>query len=109
MVPMSKVPDLTDFQFLVIEIVRGSEMSGKAIREALGTKGRKWRKDGPAFYMAMSRLEKAGLIEGWYAPITVDGHKVKERRYKVLGLGEKAYHERLDFCRERVDAAGEIA
>ncbi len=89
------LPSLTDLQFLVIESLLDGDRSGRQVREYMGTRGA--RKSGPAFYQLMSRLEDAGLVEGRYDDRDVAGHRLKERVYKLIGAGRRAYEQTIAF------------
>jgi hypothetical protein len=89
------LPDLTHLQFLVLTALLEGEQSGRYIREKLAEEG--VHKTGPAFYQLMARLEDAKLVEGWYDQKVVDGQIIKERRYKVTGLGVHAWESTRDF------------
>ncbi len=95
-----KPPTITDLQFLVIEALRGEELAGHELRGRLAAQGA--RKDGPAFYQMMGRLERASLVEGRYVQLEVEGNIVKERRYKLRGNGELAYRAKLNFYSSRI-------
>jgi hypothetical protein len=91
----SEVPELTRLQFLIIETIGAKKMLGADLREQL--KRHKVRKTGPAFYQLMARLEEAKLVEGWYEQEVIEGQIIKQRRYRVTGLGEQARRETTQF------------
>ena len=93
---MSKrLPRLTHLQFLVLGLRQKGEQPGRAIRETLAAHGVK--RTAPAFYQLMARLERDGLVEGWYEQITVKDQAVTERRYRTRPQGERLWAEARDF------------
>ncbi len=92
---VNKVPELTSLQFLVIEIIGPRKMRGAELRERL--KERRVFKTGPAFYQLMARLEEAEFVEGWYDQEVVDGQIIKQRLYRVTGLGARAHRGTRNF------------
>jgi DNA-binding PadR family transcriptional regulator len=94
---MSKpqLPDLTHLQFLILGVLRGDEQPGRVLREALAGYG--IRRTGPAFYQLMARLEKDGLVDGWYEQVTVGDQAVTERRYRITADGKKQWNEARAF------------
>ena len=94
----TKLPRLTHLQFLVLGLLRNGEQPGRAVREALAAHG--VRRTSPAFYQLMARLERDGLIEGWYEQITVRDQAVTERRYRVRPQGARLWAEARDFYAE---------
>ena len=85
------LPPITHLQFLLLSLLSGFENSGRELRLELERNGVK--KSAPAFYQLMARLETQGLAEGWYVPIEVGDQMVRERLYRLTGLGEKAISE----------------
>ena len=55
------------------------------VRELLGRYG--VRRTAPAFYQMMARLERDGLIDGWYGQVVVGDQAVTERRYRITKAG----------------------
>jgi hypothetical protein len=45
----------------------------------------------------MARLEDAKFVRGWYLQKIVDGQIIKERRYRVLAPGLRAWQRTRDF------------
>jgi len=90
-----KLPRLTHLQFLVLGVLHGSEHPGRTIRHTLAAHGVK--RTAPAFYQLMARLERDGLVEGWYEQITVKDQAVTERRYRIRSQGLKLWSEARDF------------
>jgi DNA-binding PadR family transcriptional regulator len=97
-----RLPGITHLQFLVLGNLLSAAQPGRAIREALAGYG--VRRSGPAFYQLMARLERDGLVEGWYEQIAVDGHAVMERHYRIKPGGSKLWADTRAFY-ERVSAA----
>lgn len=85
----TNLPDITHLQFLVLGVLLAKEQPGRAIRDAIARFG--VRRSGPAFYQMMARLEREGLVEGWYEQITVGDQAVKERRYRIRPAGAKLW------------------
>jgi DNA-binding PadR family transcriptional regulator len=94
---MSKpqLPELTHLQFLVLGVIRAEDQPGRAVREALAGYG--FRRTGPAFYQLMARMEKDGLVDGWYELVTVGDQAVTERRYRITPDGKKRWNEARAF------------
>ena len=80
-----RVPDLTNLQFLVLGVLHRSEQPGRVVREALAEYG--VRRTGAAFYQLMARLERDGLVNGYYGSIVVGDQSVTERRYRITAAG----------------------
>jgi len=91
----NELPELTRLQFLIIETIGAKRMLGAQLRERL--KEHNVHRTGPAFYQLMARLEEAELVEGWYKQEVIDGQIIKQRCYRVTGLGERARHATLEF------------
>ena len=45
----------------------------------------------------MARLERDGVIEGWYEQLTVGDQAVTERRYRLRPAGARLWSEARDF------------
>ena len=93
-----KLPRLTHLQFLVLGLLQKEQQPGRVIRQALAGHGVK--RTAAAFYQLMSRLERDGLIEGWYEHVTVGDQAVTERRYKLRPQGARLWIEARDFYAE---------
>lgn len=74
-----RLPELSHLQFVVLELVANDDRTGREIRS--GLEAYRVRQSGPAFDQMMARLEKAGLVNGWYTQEIVDGQIIKERNY----------------------------
>jgi DNA-binding PadR family transcriptional regulator len=90
-----KIPELSHLQFLVLSGLHGGERTGREVRDEL--KRYRVRQSGPAFYQMMARLEKSGLVKGWYTQDVVDGQIIKERRYRITAAGERSWQESRKF------------
>ena len=101
---MPRLPRLTHRQFLVIAALLRGAVRGRELRADLRAAGA--RQTGPAFYQMMAALEAAGLVAGWYEQQIVDGQIIRERHYKVLPPGKKAWIESRDFY---IEAIGRLA
>ena len=94
---MSKksLPALTHLHYLVLGVLRAGDQPGRVLRQALNAYG--VRRSAPAFYQLMSRLEKAGVVEGWYEQIVVHDQAVTERRYRITPEGAKLWSKAHAF------------
>lgn len=90
-----KLPRLTHLQFLVLGLLRTGDTPGRILRDALAAHGVK--RTSPAFYQLMARLERDGLVDGWYEQIAVRDQAVTERRYRLRPQGAKLWTEARDF------------
>jgi hypothetical protein len=97
---MSKraLPALTHLQYLVLGVLRSDEQPGRVLRQALAQYA--VRRSGPAFYQLMARIERAGLVEGWYEQVVVGDQSVTERRYRVTREGSRLWTEAHRFYDE---------
>jgi DNA-binding PadR family transcriptional regulator len=100
-----RLPELGHLQFLVLASAIDEDRPGREIRSSL--KSVRVRQSGPAFYQMMARLEKAGLVEGWYTQDVIDGQIIKERNYRATAEGKRAWRESLRFYEKAIDAVGE--
>ena len=89
------LPPLTHLQFAVLDALGASQITGRELRARLKANGIK--KSGPAFYQMMSRLEDAKYVKGWYTQEIIDGQIIKQRHYKILGDGVRAFNETRKF------------
>ena len=89
------LPELSHLQIAVLDAIGPREVTGRELRDRLKQRG--ISKSGPAFYQLMSRLEDAKFAEGWYDEKIVSGQRIKERCYRLTGLGEKAMRESANF------------
>jgi len=91
---MTPLPHL---QFAVLGVLSATSMAGRELRDELAKLGVK--KQGPAFYRLMARLEESGLVRGWYEQEVVAGQVLRERRYEATVRGRTARDETADFHR----------
>src|SRR5262249_9840242 len=99
-----QLPSITHLQFLVLGVLIGGEQSGRAIRETIAGYG--VRRSAPAFYQMMARLERDGLIEGWYEQIIVGDQAVTERRYRIKPSGARVWTQTRAFYEKTILSAG---
>ena len=97
-----RLPTLSHLQFLALGVVLSREEPGRVIREVVADYD--VRRTGAAFYQLMARLERDGLVEGWYEPIVVGDQTVRERRYRITRAGASAWRQTRAFY-ETVAAA----
>ena len=98
------IPEVTHLQFLVLGALRAGSRPGRAVRRALARHGVK--RDGPAFYQMMARLEDAGMVSGEYDQKVVDGQMIKERRYTLTPRGESAWSATREFYTDAISLYG---
>jgi hypothetical protein len=90
------IPRWTHQQFAVLNALRdGGVLWGRDLRAAL--KAERYESSNNAFYALMDRLETAGLVEGWYEDRDVLGQPMRERKYKLTGLGQQAWDEVISY------------
>jgi DNA-binding PadR family transcriptional regulator len=94
-VTRANVPGLSHLQVLALGVLMGEERSGRDVREQV--RGFGVRRSLAAFYQFMARLERDGLVEGWYEQIRVGGQLAKERRYRITPAGRKVWKEARAF------------
>ena len=97
-----QLPPLSHLQFLALGVILSTEEPGRVIRDVVAEFG--VRRTGAAFYQLMARLERDGLIEGWYEPVIVGDQAVRERRYRITAAGTRAWRQTRLFY-ETVAAA----
>jgi DNA-binding PadR family transcriptional regulator len=93
--PIIKLPQLSHAQFVVVGSLMDGPVAGRDVRTELAGYG--VRHSGPAFYQLMARMEDAGLIEGWYVQDVVDGQIIRERHYRILAAGRRAWRDTRRF------------
>jgi DNA-binding PadR family transcriptional regulator len=91
----SRLPRISHLQFLALGVLRAGEQPGRTIRKVAAKFG--VRHTAAAFYQMMARLERDGLIEGWYEPIHVGDQVVTERRYRITSDGSRAWSQTRAF------------
>jgi DNA-binding PadR family transcriptional regulator len=90
-----KLPDVSNLQYLALGLLMAGERPGREIREAVRRFG--VRRSAAAFYQFMARLERDGLVEGWYDQVRVGDQRVTERRYRVTAAGRRSWNEAHAF------------
>ncbi len=90
-----ELPSLTHLQFLVLGVLLTGEQSGRAIRRAIEEYG--ICRSAPAFYQMMARLERDGIVEGWYEQVKVGDQAVTERRYRATPAASKMWTQARAF------------
>jgi DNA-binding PadR family transcriptional regulator len=100
-----QLPPLSHRQFLALGVVLSSEEPGRVIRDVVADYG--VRRTGAAFYQLMARLERDGLIDGWYEPIVVGDQTVRERRYRITAAGARAWRQTRAFYESVATAAAQ--
>jgi len=98
-----ELPPLSHLQFLALGVVLSNDEPGRVIRDVVADYG--VRRTGAAFYQLMARLERDGLIEGWYEPVIVGDQAVRERRYRITAAGSRAWKQTRSFYETVVAAA----
>ena len=98
------LPAITHLQFLVLGALLPGEQAGRSIRKVIAEYG--VRRSAPAFYQLMARLERDGLIYGWYEPIVVGDQAVTERRYRIQPAGIKVWERTRAFYEAVTVTAG---
>jgi DNA-binding PadR family transcriptional regulator len=104
--PDRSLPSLTHLQVLVLGALRGARQPGRVLRDTLASYG--VRRTAPAFYQLMSRLESAGLVEGWYEQVTVGDQAVTERWYRVTAEGTRQWTRAQKFYSEVASLSGRV-
>src|SRR5689334_8534966 len=86
------IPKCTHNQFAVLDLLLEREtLWGRDLRAALKAQG--YGRTNASFYELMDRLEKAGLVEGWYEERDVLSQLTKERKYQLTGSGRRSREE----------------
>ncbi|MES2306473.1 MAG: hypothetical protein V4558_13270 [Gemmatimonadota bacterium] len=93
--PDPQLPPLSHLQFLVLGVLLTEDQPGRAVRDAVAEYG--VRRSGAAFYQLMARLERDGVVEGWYASLQVGDQSVMERRYRITARGRRAWNATRAF------------
>ena len=97
-----QLPPLSHLQFLALGVLLSGEEPGRVIRDVVADFG--VGRTGAAFYQLMARLERDGLVDGWYEPVVVGDQTVRERRYRITAAGNRAWRQTRAFY-ETVTAA----
>ncbi len=90
-----QIPELTHLQFLVIGELLSGEQSGRMIRKMIAGYG--LRRSAPAFYQMMARMERDGMVEGWYEQVVAGDQAVTERRYRATAAGSRLWTQTRAF------------
>jgi DNA-binding PadR family transcriptional regulator len=91
-------------QYLALGVLLSAEQPGRALRDTVRRFGA--RHSRAAFYQFMARLERDGLVEGWYDQVHVGDQMVTERRYRITAVGRRTWSATRAFC-EAVDVLAE--
>lgn len=89
------LPTITHLQAAILKQLRDSPLAGVAVRIGLCALGIK--KEGPAFYQLMARMEEAGLIDSRKTPLTVGDQRYHECHYKITAKGRKELERTEEF------------
>ena len=100
-----RLPSLSHLQFLTLGVLLTAEEPGRVIREVVAEYGE--RRTVAAFYQLMARLERDGLVEGWYEPVVVGDQTVRERRYRITRAGVAAWRQTRAFYESVAAAAAQ--
>jgi hypothetical protein len=92
---MPNVPTISHLQFLALGVLLAGEQPGRAIRDVAAGFG--VRRTAAAFYQMMARLERDGLVDGWYQAVRVGDQSVTERRYRITASGSRAWAQTRAF------------
>ena len=84
-----RLPSISHLQFLAVGVLLGGERPGRSLRDVVAGYGA--RRTLAAFYQMMARLERDGLVEGWYEQVKIGDQTVTERRYRATAAGERAW------------------
>ena len=103
--PSRQLPPLSHLQFLALGVLLTGDEPGRVIRDVVASYG--VQRTGAAFYQLMARMERDGLIEGWYEPIVVGDQTVRERRYRITASGARAWRQTRAFSESVAAAAAE--
>lgn len=95
MSPSKALPAISHLQFLALGVLSSGDQPGRAIRDAASEWG--VRSTAAAFYQLMARLERDGLVEGWYEQVHVGDQMVTERRYRITPSGVRACLQAREF------------
>lgn len=100
---MRALPPVSHLQALALGVLLSSDQPGRVMREELERYGA--RRTAAAFYQMMARLERDGLVEGWYEPVQVGDQSVTERWYRITAAGKRAWHHTRAFYDRVAEAA----
>ncbi|WP_309387460.1 helix-turn-helix transcriptional regulator [Cerasicoccus frondis] len=91
-----KIPNLSHLQFAVLDCLGSKELKGRDLRKLLKDE-KNVKKQGPAFYQLMARLEDAKLVKSKVEEIDLGENRLKEKIYWLTGEGERAMRETHSF------------
>ena len=100
-----QLPPLSHLQFLALGVLLSADEPGRVIRDVVADYGE--RRTGAAFYQLMARLERDGLVSGWYEPLVVGDQTVRERRYRITAAGKTAWRQTRAFYESVAAAAAQ--
>ncbi len=88
-------PAISHLQYLALGVLMAAEQPGRSIREQVRRFG--GRHTLAAFYQLMARLERDGLVEGWYEQVDTGDRSLRERRYRITAAGRKTWTQTHGF------------
>ena len=97
------IPDISHLQFLALAVLLQGELPGRTVRTAIARYG--VHRTAAAFYQFMARLERDGMVEGWYEQVEAGDQLVTERRYRITGAGKRAFNSARAFFEDVIGAA----
>jgi DNA-binding PadR family transcriptional regulator len=89
------IPQLSHLQFAILKSIDNEVTIGAIIRKRLQKRG--INQEGPSFYQAMSRLEKAGLLKGRTTQKIIKKQIIRERCYELTQKGRDAVQLSIKF------------
>ncbi len=94
-------PEYSHQQYVILGMLDVQDVSGMELRKRLlASTGREC--SSPAFYQLMSRMVTSKLVEAFDVDVKVNRYVAKERRYRILPLGENALRDVKRFYREGI-------
>lgn len=82
------LPQITHLQFLLLSTIGEEDLPCSVLRKAVMDCGEE--QSGPAFYQAMTRMERISLIKGRYQKTMVGEQIIREKYYQLTELGFEA-------------------
>lgn len=89
------LPAISHLQFLALGVLTTGDQPGRVIRDTAAEWGVK--SSAAAFYQLMARLERDGLVDGWYEQVRVGDQAVTERHYRITPRGARACQHAREF------------
>jgi len=86
---MTGLPEITDLQFTILDLIRNGSATGAEIRSGLRDYGD--TRSYPAFYQLMGRIEAQGLVDG------KTNTKSHMRSYTLTKKGKRQYDDKTEF------------